>query len=191
MSSSRVLLLCHGATSATRAAAFPGDEPLLDPAAATATPLQRGVGTDRADLVLRGPALRCAQTAAALGLDAAPDERLRDLDHGSWRGRALDEVAAADPDGMARWLTDPEAAPHGGESVADLTRRVGGWLDDLPIGARTVAVTHPAVVKAAIAHALGAGPTAFWRVDVAPLSRTALRGGAGRWALRWIVAGTG
>ncbi|GAA2982865.1 histidine phosphatase family protein [Actinokineospora diospyrosa] len=185
----RVVLLCHGATTATRQAAFPADEPLLDSAlaaAAGADPSALG----RVDRALRSPAARCAQTAAALGLDAEPDERLRELDHGSWRGRALDEVAAADPEGMARWLTDPDAAPHGGESITDLTRRVGGWLDDRSAAEpRTVAVTHPAVVRAAIAHALGAGSAAFWRVDIAPLSRTVLRGGPGRWTLRWIVAG--
>ncbi|GAA3050566.1 histidine phosphatase family protein [Actinokineospora globicatena] len=187
MSSLRVVLVCHGATRATRSAGFPLDEPLL-PTAITGA----GPGFGHVDSALRGPTLRCLQTAEALGLDAEPDERLRDLDHGDWSGRALDEVAAADPAGMARWLTDPESAPHGGESLAELARRVGGWLDDRsPGAARTVAVTHPAVVRAAIGHALGAGPAAFWRVDVAPLSRTTLRGGPGRWTLRWIVRGTG
>ncbi|SES16699.1 histidine phosphatase family protein [Actinokineospora terrae] len=187
MSSLRVVLVSHGATEATRRAGFPLDEPLLRTAVE-----DPGPGFGRVDAALCGPSLRCAQTAAVLGIDAEPDERLRDLDHGDWSGRTLDEVAVADPAGMARWLTDPESAPHGGESVADLARRVGGWLDDRSLElARTVAVTHPAVIRAAIGHALGAGPAAFWRVDIAPLSRTTLRGGPGRWTLRWIVPGTG
>jgi broad specificity phosphatase PhoE len=49
-----------------------------------------------------------------------------------------------------------------------------------------VAITHPAVVRAAIVHALGAPPAAFWRIDVAPLSRTDLSGRDGRWNLRGI-----
>ncbi|WP_035307232.1 histidine phosphatase family protein [Actinokineospora inagensis] len=182
MSSQRVVLVCHAATAATRGAVFPGDEPV------EAVPAVVDLG--EFDQVLRGPTLRCAQTAHGLGLAAEPDERLRDLDCGHWRGRGLDEVAAAEPDAMTLWLTDPDSAPHGGESVAALTRRVGAWLDERS-ARRTAAVTHPAVVKAAVAHALGAGPAAFWRVDVAPLSRTTLRGGPGRWTLRWIVSGTG
>ncbi|SDC13852.1 histidine phosphatase family protein [Actinokineospora iranica] len=186
--SARLILVCHGATAATRAAAFPADEPLERNAVAAAT---AGPPLGQVDEALCAPALRCAQTAAALGLLAKPDEGLRDADFGRWRGHALDELAVAEPDELTRWLTDPRAAPHGGESVVDLVARVGRWLDDRPTESpRTVAVTHPAVVKAALIHALGADPSAFWRIDVAPLSRTILRGGPGRWTLRWIVPGT-
>ncbi|MDQ3403567.1 MAG: histidine phosphatase family protein [Actinomycetota bacterium] len=174
-------LLSHGVTAATLAAAFPADEgierdrPLADPG--------------RADVVLRGPERRCAHTAAALGLSADRDDRLRDADYGRWRGRSLDEVAADEPDAVALWLTDPASAPHGGESVVDLVARVGGWLRERPLGVRrTVAVTHPAVVKAAIVSVLDAKPTAFWRIDVTPGSRTVLRGGPGRWTLRWLTS---
>ncbi len=179
------MLVCHGSTAATRAAAFAADEP-LDDAALTAAADGPKVG--RVEVAVRGPALRCAQTAAALGLAAEPVEALRDLDAGRWRGRALDELAVAEPDELTVWLTDPKATPHGGESVVDLIARVGGWLDGQK-ARRTVAVTHPAVVKAALVHALGAEPAAFWRIDLAPLSRTTLRGGPGRWTLRWLVAG--
>ncbi|CRK57409.1 Probable phosphoglycerate mutase [Alloactinosynnema sp. L-07] len=171
-------VVSHAATAATRLAAFPADEPIE----------HTGIdGGPRADTAVRGPESRCAQTAAALGLSADPDDRLRDCDYGRWRGRTLDEVAAAEPDAVAIWLTDPGAAPHGGETLLDLLDRVGGWLDTPPDGRRTVAVTHPAVAKAMIVRALGADPSAFWRIDIAPLSRTILRGGPGRWTLRWLT----
>src|SRR5689334_23413628 len=58
---------------------------------------------------------------------------------------------------LAIWLTDPTRAPHGGESVVDLISRVGGWMDTLTARrGRLVAVTHPAVVRAAILVALDA-----------------------------------
>ncbi|WP_436497662.1 histidine phosphatase family protein [Actinokineospora sp. HUAS TT18] len=172
-------VVSHAATAATRLAAFPDDEPVERPDID---------GSVSADTAVRGPESRCAQTAAALGLSAESDDRLRDCDFGRWRGRTLDEVAAAEPDAMALWLTDPAAAPHGGESLLELLDRVGSWLDAPPEGRRTAAVTHPAVVKAMIVHALGAEPSAFWRIDIAPLSRTILRGGPGRWTLRWLTA---
>ncbi|WP_033400185.1 histidine phosphatase family protein [Actinokineospora enzanensis] len=184
----RVVLICHGATAATRTAAFPADEPLTEAALRDAA---AGPDLGRVDRALRGPMLRCAQTAAALGLAADPDERLRDNDYGRWRGRTLDEVATAEPDAVTRWLTDPGSAPHGGESVVELVERVGRWLDERPADVgHTVAVTAPAVVKAALVHALAAGPASFWRIDVGPLARAVLRGGPGRWTLRWIVDGS-
>ncbi len=47
-----------------------------------------------------------------------------------------------------------------------------------------MAVTHAAVVRAAVVVTLDAPPAAFWRIDIAPLTATVLRGGAGRWTLR-------
>jgi len=169
----RLTLICHAATAATRRAAFPLDEPIE-----TAPPPLE----ERADLVLRGPATPCAQTAAALGMDATVDDRLRDCDFGSWAGRTMEEV---DPDALRSWLTDPAAAPHGGESTMDVLARAAVWLDELPRDHhRIVAITHPAVIKAAVVHAILATPQSFWRVDVPPLSRTVLSGRASTWTLR-------
>jgi broad specificity phosphatase PhoE len=47
----------------------------------------------------------------------------------------------------------------------------------------TLAITHAAIVRAAIVHALGADSSAFARIDVAPLSLARLSGHAGRWNL--------
>ena len=174
----RLVLVCHGATSATRRAAFPADEPLEHPDVVVPDP-------PRADLVLSAPLTRCHQTAAALGLDATPDTALRDCDYGRWRGRTLDEVTADDPAAVHAWLTDPTASPHGGESTQDLLDRVGKWLDALPLDhRRIVAITTPAVVKAAVVHAIAATPATFWRIDVPPLSRTVLSGRPTSWTLR-------
>nr|WP_246394011.1 histidine phosphatase family protein [Pseudonocardia pini] len=123
-------------------------------------------------------------------MPAAVDPALAGLDHGRWAGRTLDEVATAEPDEVTRWLTDPESTPHGGESMADFVSRVGGWLRSLPNLPRgLLAVVDPAVVRAALAHTLGAPATAVWRVDVDPLSVTVLVGEAGRWNLRELRTG--
>lgn len=177
----RLVLVCHGATSATRRAAFPADEPLERPDPVGAPP--------RADVVLCAPLTRCRQTAAALGLDPTPDDGLRDCDYGAWRGRTIDDVTMSDPAAVHAWLTDPAAAPHGGESTQDLLTRVGGWLDALPRDHhRIVAITTPAVIKAAVVHAILATPATFWRVDVPPLSRTELSGRPTSWTLRLPVS---
>lgn len=179
----RVTLLAHGPTAAVRRAGFPSDEPLDGELVPPVLP--------RYDEVRCAPSARCRETAAALDLPAAEDPVLAGLDHGSWAGRTLDDVAATDPDGLTRWLTEPDATPHGGESMAEFTSRIGGWLRGLPVRPRGIlAVVDPAVVRAGIAHALGAPPTAVWRVDVDPLSVAVLVGEAGRWNLRSLHTGT-
>ncbi|MGY5011649.1 histidine phosphatase family protein [Streptomyces sp. 900105755] len=136
------------------------------------------------------PSVRCRETAAALGLDASVEPELAGLDAGRWRGRTLEEVGTAEPDALLQWLTDPAAAPHGGESVRELCARVTGWLDRTALTAgRTIAVVEPEVVRAVVLHALGAPEAAFWRVDVPPLSATEITGGPGRWNLRLGQAG--
>jgi len=209
----RLTLVAHASTAATARAVFAGDEG-LEPrgaaAAAAATRLRRVTRT------VCSPARAAVETAAALGLAATVDAGLADWDLGEWRGRALDAVA-----GIAEWVADPDAAPHGGESLTALLARVAAWLaavdptvaPDGSAGARgwagaaggagsaggaaagagsagggavghAVAVTHAAVVRAAVVVTLGAPAAGFWRIDVAPLTATVLRGGPGRWTVR-------
>ncbi|MGK9234832.1 histidine phosphatase family protein [Inquilinus limosus] len=176
----RLTLICHAATAATRSGSFPSDEPLEARALAEAAALRSALR--RADRAWTSPALRARQTAAALGLDAAEEPLLRDGDHGRWAGRRLEEVQAEEPQGVAAWLADPDAAPHGGESLSDVLRRAASWLDARAGDrGRGIAVTHAAVIRAAILHALGAPASSFWRLDIAPLSATELSHDGRRW----------
>jgi broad specificity phosphatase PhoE len=178
----RLDLLAHGASEATRAARFPDDEPLETSAIGA---LQAMNGRLRSYArVLTSPARAARETATALGLDAEVEIALRDYDYGRWRGLASKDVAESEPDAFATWLGEPTAAPHGGESVAALIERVGDWLaQSLAREGATLAVTHASIVRAAIVNALGAGPSAFARIDVAPLSLARLSGHGQRWNL--------
>lgn len=184
-STTRLTLVRHAPSDATRRSAFPVDEPLdargLDEARALAPRLERS------DVAWTGPAARARQTAEALGLDAAVAPQLDECDFGAWRGRTLAELDTEDPVAVAAWIEDPAAAPHGGESLLALLDRVRGWLDaHAGDGARVVAVTHAGVIRAALVCALDAPPRAFWRFDVAPLSRTVLHAHDGRWTVRGV-----
>ena len=58
---------------------------------------------------------------------------------------------------MQSWMLDPDAAPHGGESLALFSTRIARWLDDQAAqDGRVTVITHGEVVKAAVVHALGA-----------------------------------
>jgi broad specificity phosphatase PhoE len=176
-----VVLLCHAVTEGIREARFGGDDPPTRAGLEDA----RSLTFPRAGLAVCAPSQACRSTAAHLGLDVRVDDRLAGCDYGRWTGRTLDEVLAAEPEALSRWMEDPGAAPHGGESIAALGVRVGRWLDDQPGEAHTVlAVADAAVIRAAVVHAVEAGPRSVWRIDVSPLTRTVLAGEPGRWSLR-------
>jgi broad specificity phosphatase PhoE len=169
----RLTLVAHAPTEATRRHRFPLDEPADDPPA---------IPVDARAQALTSVALRARQTADAAGVSASVDHRLDDWNLGTWAGRTLDDVP---PEALQAWLGDPDAAPHGGESLAGLLIRVGGLLTELSArDATVVAFTHPAVLRAATVHVLDAPLAAFWRVDVEPLARLSLTAAAGRWNLR-------
>lgn len=179
--STRVTLVVHAETAATRAAAFPVDEPPTQRGTAAAAAAREHV--PRAGELRHAPDRACAGTCAALGLDAVPDPALRAWDTGRWTGRDLDAVAAAEPTALRAWLAGPAAAPHGGESLQELLERTAAWLAARP-GGHTLAVCGPAVARAAVVHVIGAPPSGFWRVDAGPLTVTDLRGGPDRWTVR-------
>ena len=178
----RLILICHASTEAVRKSAFPVDEPIDDRGRKEAEDLAGRL--PHADQCWTSPELCARQTAEALRLDASPQPLLRDCDYGAWRGRAFDDVAAREPQAIAAWLRDPAAAPHGGESISKLIQRVAQWLAGEQIHhRRSIVVTHAAVIRAAIVHAIDATPRSFWRIDVAPLWWTRLSGNQGRWNL--------
>ncbi|MEV4333410.1 histidine phosphatase family protein [Streptomyces sp. NPDC049597] len=178
----RVTLVSPATSEALRSVRFDDDTP-LDPAG-IARAEGAAAGLPPAALAFASPSRRCRETARALGLDdVAPEAALAACDMGRWRGRTLDDVAAAEAESVALWLNDPTVAPHGGEALRDVRIRVGAWLDALrgDPAPRVVAVVEPDVVRAAVVHALAAADHAFWRIDVRPLTATELSGRAERW----------
>lgn len=183
--STRLTLVCQATTRALRAATFGGDGPLDDVGRRQAAALAGGLG--RVDRCWTSPALAARETAAALGLTATVEERLRDCDYGRWTGRRFDQLVLKEPFKLAAWLRDPAKAPHGGESIPEVMSRVAEWISHRTAEkGHTVAVTHAAVIRAAIVHVIGAALPSFWRIDIVPLSLTDLRTNGRRWVLRSI-----
>jgi alpha-ribazole phosphatase len=120
--------------------------------------------------VVSSPLRRARETAQALGHPVVVDDRWIELDYGEFEGRPVSGVPAED---WARWRNDLEFAPPGGESLADLGRRVRAACDDLVPLAReenVVVVSHVSPVKAALAWALGVSDSVSWRSYVAVAS---------------------
>lgn len=137
-----------------------------------------------ADLRYCAPTPRSRATGDALGYAPMAQPDLRDCDMGRWRGMTLAEVAAREPAAVDAWLADPRSAPHGGEPLLGFITRIGHWLDTRPFdGGSIVAVAEPPVVRAILVYALKAPPSAYWNIDVRPLSAVTLAGQPGRWIL--------
>ena len=194
MSGTGLLLVASAPTPALRQAAFGVDDDLDEGGRRAARVLvdpSHGPALLGRAVAVSGPARAALQTARAAGREPAVDVALADPAFGRWTGRTLAEIIDAEPDAVQSWLSDPAAAPHGGESFTDVIARVATWLDRQAgdRDRRLVAFTHAVVVRAAVVHALGLPPVAFRQLDVAPLSVTRLRYRSGRWTLHLPPAG--
>ena len=109
---------------------------------------------------------------------------LGDLDVGEWQGVMLTDLLESEPELLAAWTSDPTQVPPAGESVAALCARVGAWLEGFREEGHFIVVTHPFVIRAALLHALAAGPASFNAIDIEPLSVVDLRRN-GHWRLRF------
>jgi broad specificity phosphatase PhoE len=183
----RLVLIRHAPTAATRAFAFPADEELDERGVQAAAELRVSAPTGHE--VLSSPSRRCLATAAGAGLaDPVVEPLIAECDFGDWAGRTLDGLP---DDEVAALMTDPDAAPHGGESLRTFYGRIAGWLDEqASLDGGALVVTHGGVIKAAVVHALGAPVEAFWRIDVTPLHVTELHAHDDRWTLTRANAGS-
>jgi len=174
----RLILMCHARTVAQKLACFPTNEPVENTGLAPAVLIKR---FNTAPRLLCAPELRTRQTAAWFGADAQIDEALRDCDWGHWTGLSIKDLQRNEDTALNSWLQDTHAAPHGGESVAQLCERVAGWLASMQATpGHVLAVTHPFVIRAALTEVMRG--SAFHDIDVEPLSTVELRF-SGRWRL--------
>jgi ribonuclease H / adenosylcobalamin/alpha-ribazole phosphatase len=129
--------------------------------------------------VVSSPLRRAHATAAAIataaGVDVAVDDGLVEADFGRWDGLTFAEVRGTWPAEHSAWLADSAQAPPGGESLDQVARRVRKVRDRLlaTYPARTVAVvSHVTPIKLLVCSALGAPPSAVFRIhlDTASLS---------------------
>jgi broad specificity phosphatase PhoE len=176
-----IVLVRHGRTDVNAGGRLLGRlDPALDElgvrqAKATAAAL----GELRDPRVVTSPLGRTRQSAGEIaarlgGVAAEIDERWIELDYGDWDGMPLADVPV---DTWRAWRSDLDLRPPGGETLAELGRRVRAALDDLATEALerdVIVVSHVSPIKAAVAWALGVGDEVAWRLFVGPASITRL-----------------
>jgi broad specificity phosphatase PhoE len=175
----RLIMIAHAETDATRRGAFPKGEGLNAKGMKAAR--EQWMAMPKRDAAFASPAPAARETASVLGLAAEIDKGLGEWNVGRWRGETLGDIAKADPDAAAAWRADPAFDDHGGESLSAMSGRVAAWLAGAEEKRGTViAVTHAAVCRAALIAILGAPATAFWHIEVEPMSMMTLGREAGR-----------
>lgn len=144
----------------------------------------------RVDRIVASPLVRAQQTADAIarscgrGVTIETDRRWIELDYGAFDGKPLSHVS---PETWGEWRANPEFRPPGGESMAELDRRVRGALAELASddrGSHIVIVSHVSPIKAAVAWALGVDIGVSWRTALDRASMSTIRLDAQRPALK-------
>ena len=154
-----ILLFRHGETQWNRAHRIQGQTDALSPltlqgtlqAKAYGRALARFLGNDIVNWqVVSSPLARCVQTLSVLCDEAELDfgkvqfdDRLKEVDCGSYSGKLRRDVEGIDPDlfahkGEQSWYF---RCPNG-ENLADISLRLGHWLAELPHTAKVIAMTH-------------------------------------------------
>jgi probable phosphoglycerate mutase len=103
-----------------------------------------------------------------LGLEPRVDARLAETARGDWEGRRWDEIASADPEGVAAWRRAGAGFRFpGGESLAEQQARVLAALEDVRAGAGpALVVCHGGSIRVALCAADPRGLDAFHAWDV-------------------------
>jgi broad specificity phosphatase PhoE len=132
-----LVLTRHGATDRSNPEQHLGqriDIPLSEAGRSAAQALGRRLEGIRFDRIVASP-LRRAQETAALAVTGArieTDARLAEMDYGEWEGLTYEQIEQRDAERRRAWEGDPETiACPGGESGADVARRVRSFLGDL------------------------------------------------------------
>jgi broad specificity phosphatase PhoE len=184
----------HGETDWNRAQRYQGHRDIPINATGRAQAKRNGgrlaalLGARAAALdYVASPLKRASETMrivrAEMGLNAADfrtDDRLKEINYGTWEGQAWHDIAALDRDGYAARQADLwNWQPRGGESYRMLAERVGAWLAE--VAADSVVVAHGGVSRALRALILGLSAEDVMRLEVPQDLILVIEGGSVRW----------
>ncbi|MEN9593825.1 MAG: hypothetical protein RLY23_308 [Actinomycetota bacterium] len=179
-----ILLIRHGQTASNRDGLLVGriDPPLTELGESQAQRLGGRLQGSNPAFILSSPLSRARQTADAIaastGLTVEIEDRLVEMNYGEWDGTPIADVPI---EAWRQWRSDPEFKPPGGESLREVSQRVGSLMGELLLSDDlAIVVSHVSPIKAALAWALGAPDQMVWRmfIDVASISSIGMRQGA-------------
>jgi probable phosphoglycerate mutase len=191
-----LILVRHGRTALTEAhkiSGGTGDDPNLsklghEDASAVAKLIDGfGAGGNFAHLsrptaVIASPMQRTRETAGhiagLLGLPVETLEELREISFGDWDGHTNEEVAKLWPEVFNAWRGSWTLSPPNGESLETFDHRIRDARSKILEkfrGQTVVIVAHVMPIRGFLTLALEAGPSGYWRPQVAPCSVSVIR----------------
>jgi broad specificity phosphatase PhoE len=159
-----ILLARHGETDWNREKRWQGlsDLPLNERGRQQARALAEKIERVPLSAVYASDLRRAYETALivadAKGLAVTPMRELREVDVGSWTGLSYDEVVERFPDAYTQMRTRTGRGWEGGETYAEMGRRVLDAICRIArehAGNAVLVVTHSGPMRAVHAHALG------------------------------------
>ncbi|HET6584724.1 MAG TPA: histidine phosphatase family protein [Nannocystaceae bacterium] len=185
MSTTRVYLVRHGATTVTAEDRFAGstDVELSDEGRQQAQALGRRLASVPLSQIYSSPMKRAVSTATYIAEPhrLVPTEiwALHEVDHGRWEGRTRDEAAREFPEEFAAWTEDPfRCAPEGGESGVQVMARALAAMRTIverDRGQTIAVVSHKATIRLLVCAWLGIDARGYRdRMDQSPAALNAL-----------------
>lgn len=184
-----VLLLRHGRSTSNTAQTLAGRTPgveLDDRGREQAAALVERIGALPIRAIVRSPLLRCERTvaplAAAIEVEPVVDDRLAEVDYGTWTGRKIGELVKEPLWAVVQQQPSAAVFPEG-EGLATVQNRAVAAVrehdrrlaDEHGNDVLWVACTHGDVIKAVLADALGTHLDSFQRINADPASVSVIR----------------
>ncbi|MCW2515181.1 MAG: putative phosphomutase, family [Mycobacterium sp.] len=184
-----VILLRHGRSTSNTAHTLAGRSDgvdLDDKGREQAESLIARIGELPVKAIVRSPLLRCERTVAplavALGVEPVVDERLSEVDYGTWTGCKIGDLVKEPLWAVVQQQPSAAVFPEG-EGLAQVQARAVAAVreHDRTLAEQHegdvlwVACTHGDVIKSIIADALGAHLDSFQRITADPASMSVIR----------------
>lgn len=170
----KLILLRHGQTNWNKEGRYQGqiDTDLSELGVEQAKKLGLGLKNIKIDIFIASPLKRAYETACESAKyhnkEVLKDERLLEINHGTWEGKLSSEVQNFDGELLKMWKNTPHLVQMpNGENLEDVRKRsVEAILDYAKkYDGKTVAVfAHDAVNKVLISHFINAPISSFWNI---------------------------
>ncbi|MCV7225181.1 histidine phosphatase family protein [Mycolicibacterium komossense] len=184
-----VILLRHGRSTSNTAHTLAGRSEgvdLDDKGREQAAALVERLGELPIKALVRSPLLRCRSTleplAQKLGLQPVIEDRLVEVDYGSWTGRKIADLVKEPLWAVVQQQPSAAVFPEGEGLAAVQARAVAAIRDhdrklaeEHQADVLWVACTHGDVIKSVVADALGSHLDSFQRITADPASCSVIR----------------
>ena len=179
MTVTRLLLVRHGATTATEEDRFSGSSgaELSDEGRRQAARLGERLSNQNITAVYSSPLSRALETARIIaehcGIEPVTRDGLKEIGHGHWEGMKREDVERQFAAEYAAWEGDPFTfAPAGGESGVAVLARALPVIREIVAshpGGQLLVVSHKATLRLVLSSLLGFDPRGYRdRLDQSP-----------------------